>query len=55
MSHHDEFLRILRVLLSEQPSAEPSAPESPVSDGVGPDAAAPAKRSEEKKGRGVRS
>jgi hypothetical protein len=55
MSHNEEFLKILSVLLSPQPSAEPSLPESPVPDAAGPDAAPLAKRSEENKGRGVRS
>jgi len=55
MSHNEEFLKILRVLLSQQPSAEPSPPESSVPDAAGPDAAPLAKRSEEKKGRRVRS
>jgi hypothetical protein len=55
MSHNEEFLEILSVLLSQQPSAELSLPESSVPDAAGPDAAPLAKRSEEKKGRGVRS
>jgi len=55
MSHNEEFLKILGVLLSQQTSAEPSPPESSAPDAAGPDAAPLAERSEEKKGRGVRS
>jgi len=55
MSHNEEFLKILRVLVSQQPAAEPSLPESSVPDAAGPDAAPLAKGSEEKKARGIRS
>jgi len=55
MSHNEEFLKILSVLLSQQPSAEPSLPESLVPEAASPDAAPLAKPAEEKKGRGVRS
>ena len=55
MSHNEEFLKILRVLVSPQPSAEPSLPEPSVPDAAGPDAASLAKDSEEKKGGRVRS
>ena len=48
MSLNDEFLEILRVLVSQPSSAEPSLPDSCVENQLGPDAAA--KQTEENKG-----
>ena len=55
MSVHDEFMKILNVLLAPQSSAEPSLPKTSAPDAVGPDAPAPAPRPEEKKRRSLRS
>jgi hypothetical protein len=52
MSLNEEFLEILRVLVSQPSSAEPSLPDSCLEDHVSPDAAT--KRMEENKGRRVR-
>jgi len=48
MSLHDEFLEILRVLVSPPSSAEPSLPDSRVEDHASPEGAA--QRSEKKNG-----
>jgi hypothetical protein len=55
MSHSEEFLRILSVLLSGQPPAEPSLPEAGAPHAVCPDPPAPAQQSEQKPCRRVRS
>ena len=52
MSLNEEFLEILRVLVSPPSSAEASLPDSCLEDHAGPDAAA--KQTEETKGRRVR-
>ena len=53
MNLNEEFLEILRVLVAQPSSAEPSLPDSSVEDQVSPDAAP--KRTEENKGGRVRS
>jgi len=55
MSLHDEFLKILSVLLAPPSSAEPSLSETCAPDAVGPDAPPPAPRRQEKKPRSLRS
>jgi len=54
MRRNEEFLKILRVLVSQPSSGDPSPPESCAEDAASPEAARPAKAPEEKRGRGVR-